>query len=164
VAAEAPLADSLFGDQRNPVPDFRSPTFLLILAVTAFALAAAVFLIGGKGPAWAFLLIAASSIIERQMSEQSAQIGSMIYGEDADSLERLAYRPLGALLRFIFLLCYLATVVLLGRGGYNLLPDNGLTVAVILGPLILYLVWAGAAYWRSITIVARRKSWSKVRK
>jgi hypothetical protein len=147
------------------VPNFRSPTFLLILGGTALALSVAAFFIDGKSPAlWAFLFVAVPPIIEGQASEQSARFGSMIYGKDADDIERLAYRPWGALLRCIYLFCYLSIVFLMGRGGFNLLPDNGLTVAIILGPFILYLIWAGVAYRKSIAAIANRERWSKVRK
>jgi hypothetical protein len=88
----------------------------------------------------------------------------MFYDKEAESLERLAYRPLGALLRCSYLLCFLAAVLLLGGAGYNLLPDNGWTVAIILGPFALYLIWAGAAYWNSIAAVARRENWPKRRR
>lgn len=98
-------------------------------------------------------------VFEWAASENSARVGALIYDQDSKEIELIAYRPAGAFLRCGYLLCFVTTIFLLGRGGYDLLPDNGWVVVAIIAPLIVYIVWAGAAYWRSIAKAAVQEGW-----
>ncbi|MCP3734694.1 hypothetical protein M9979_07405 [Sphingomonas sp. RP10(2022)] len=141
--------------------NYRSPTILLLIGGVALALGAAMWFLNGENIlAWALLIIAVPPIFEGAASRQAAQIGGMVYGRYTDEVERLAYRPLGALLRCCYLLCFAAMAVILGRAGYNISPDNIWTVVIIIGPIVLYIAWAGTSYWKSINLVARQERWS----
>ncbi len=87
----------------------------------------------------------------------------MIYSRDDDEITDLTYDPAGAVLRCAFMAVVLSLAYLLGRGGYNIIPDNGWAVPLIVGPVIIYVVWGGWSYWRRIAWAAKSESWSRRR-
>jgi phosphatidylglycerophosphate synthase len=141
---------------------YRSPNFLWPTGGIALALGIGTWLLHGETPvAWALLIVAFAIFVEASTLQTAAQIGGMIFHKDSGEVEQLAYRPRGALFRCCYLGCFGASAALLGRGGYDLLPDNFWVVAFILAPLLLYYLWAGASYFSSISQTARRESWQR---
>ena len=142
--------------------NYRSPNLLWLMAGIALTLSVGAWLLLGETPvAWSLIVIAFAVGVEASTSQAAAQIGAMYFDQDSDEVERRAYSPRGALFRCCYLGCFGAAAVLLGRGGYNLLPDNFWAVAFILGPILLYYLWAGASYVNSISHLARRESWQR---
>lgn len=155
-----PVADIANGGHSHIMTDHRSPAFLLFFGGIALALSAAMWLLSGESTlTWALLVIALPPLVEGAMFRQSALIGAMIYAKYPDEVERKVYQPGQALFRCCYLLCFVATVVILGRGGYDLIPDNLWLVIIIIVPLMVYFAWAGTSYWKSVTLVARRERW-----
>lgn len=146
------------------LPHHRSPDFLLIVAGVLFALSLACRFVIGENPlSWALLSCAVPPAFEAEMVRRSAQIASMIYSREEDEITGLTYYPAGAALRCAFMAIVLSLAYLLGRDGYDIIPDNGWAVALIVGPVIIYLVWGGWIYWRRIAATAKNRSWSRRR-
>ena len=142
--------------------DYRSPNFLWLMAGMATTLSVGAWLLLGENPVtWALIVVAFSAGVEASTSQTAARIAAMYFNQDSDEVERRAYSPRGALFRCCYLGCFGAAAALLGRGGYNLLPDNFWVVAFILGPVLLYYLWAGASYFNSISHLVRRESWQR---
>lgn len=142
--------------------NYRSTNFLWLTAGIALTLSVGAWLLLGETPvAWALIVIAFAVGVEASTSQAAAQIGALYFDQDSDEVERRAYSPRGAFFRCCYLGCFGAAAALLGRGGYNLLPDNFRAVAFILGPILLYYLWAGASYVNSISHLARRESWQR---
>ncbi|WP_447765721.1 hypothetical protein [Sphingopyxis panaciterrae] len=142
--------------------NYRSPKFLWTVGGSATAGSIGIFLLRGEIPvAWALLVVAFATLVEASTSQAAAQIGAMLLDKDSDEVERLSYRLSGAMLRCCYLGCFGASAVLFGRGGYNLLPDDGWVVAFIFVPILLYYLWAGASYFSSISQTARRENWQR---
>src|SRR3546814_11003076 len=70
--------------------------------------------------------------VEAPTSQAAAQIGAVYFDQDSEDVERRAFSPRGALFRCGYLGCFGFAAVLLGSGGYNLLPDNFWVAAFIL--------------------------------
>ena len=142
--------------------DHRSPNFLWLVAGIALTLSVGARLLFDETPAaWALIVIAFAAGVEASTSQAAAQIGAMYFDQDSDDVERRAYSPRGALFRCGYLGCFGAAAVLLGGGGYNLLPDNFWVAAFILGPILIYYLWAGTSYLKSISHLARQESWHR---
>jgi len=148
-----------------PLPHHRSPDFLLVVAGAVFGLSLLCWFVIGEGPlTWALMICAVPPAFENEVVRRSAQIGAMVYSRDEDEITSLTYDFTGAVLRCVFMTVVLLLDYLLGRGGYNILPDNGWTILLIVGPVIAYVVWGGCSYWRRIASVARSRSWARRRR
>lgn len=142
--------------------NYRSPNFLWFMAGIALTLSVGLWLLLGENPvAWALIVIAFAVGVEASTSQTAAQIGAMYFNQDSGEVERRVYSPRGAFFRCCYLGCFGAAAALLGRGGYNLFPDNFWVFAFILGTILLYYLWAGTSYFSSISHLARRESWQR---
>ena len=162
MAALRPIADVGVTVHSRFVLNHRSPNFLWLMAGVALTLSVGAWLLMGETPvAWALIVLTFAMGVEGSTSQAAAQIGAMYFDQDSDEVERRTYSPRGALFRCCYLGCFGAAALLLGRGGYNLLSDNFWVSAFILGPILLYYLWAGTSYIRSISHLARRESWQR---
>ncbi len=144
------------------MPHYRRPKLLLGSCGILLALSCATYLaIGESSITWALLLIAMPLGLEGAESKNSARSAALIYDRDSEEIQNLAYRPAGALLRCGYLLCVLLAIFLLGRADQNLLPDNFWAVVILVAPMIVYMIWARAAYRRSIAKVAAQEGWAR---
>lgn len=147
-----------------PRPHPSWPDFLLVIAGTLFALSLLCWFVVGEGPwTWALMICAVPPALEAEVVRRSAQIASFVYSRDEDEITSLTYDFVGAVLRCVFLGVILSLAYFLGRGGYNVLPDNGWAIPLIVGPVIAYVVWGGWAYWRRIASAAANGSWTRRR-
>ena len=87
----------------------------------------------------------------------------MIYEKNSRDIELIGYNPMGALFRCCYLLCVSGALFLLGKGGYNILPDSAVVVPIITVPIAIYVVWLGVAYWKSIAVIAKQQNWRRRR-
>ena len=141
-----------------------SPKSLFVFGGCALALGVAILLFAGESPlAWALLIVSFPPLFEATASANAARIGSMIYEKNSRDIELMGYNPTGALFRCCYLLCVSGTLFLLGKGGYNILPDSAVVVPIITVPIAIYVVWLGVAYWKSIAVIAKQQKWRRRR-
>lgn len=146
------------------MPEYRSPSFLFAVAGVFFAAGVAAWLLGGENiVTWVCLLLAFPPAFEHEVSRRAAWIAAMAYDRREKEVEQHAYEPIGSLLRCCYLFVFFSLAYGLGRGGLNLLPDNGWAVAFILVPIAIHLIWAGVACWRNVASVAKREGWQRRR-
>lgn len=142
----------------------QSPKSLFVFGGCALVLGVAILLFAGESPlTWALLIVSFPPLFEATASANAARIGSMIYEKNSREIELLAFNPIGALFRCCYLLCVSGVLFLLGKGGYNILPDSAAVVPMIIVPIAIYLVWSCVAYWKSIAVIAKQQNWLRRR-
>jgi hypothetical protein len=147
--------------------NYRSPTFLLLLGGGCLALSLGLATLQRQTSvgSWVLLIISVAVLLEYMLLEGTALVAAGLHGQNRYDVEKLIYRPASVFRRGAILALYASAVLVLGRGGLNVLDGLDWRVAVsgVFGPFFGYLAWGMRAYWRLVAKTAQAEGWVRVR-